>query len=188
MARTLDEMGKKCQSEGEAKNGPMKNWNSKMPEDNEKFISLTLRTRNSKKSLRMLARNWKHQWSPLCLARQARRVSMERPVVKPMTSNLLEERVYARCPQHMSTITNEAQPQRVGALLPMPSCLGIGGYPSGSRQGHPRYTGARSAGRPWVARTNAPRAKYRLNDACTRQHKTQVRPTNMVAEQVAATD
>ena len=24
---------------------------------------------------------------------------------------------------------------------------------SGSRQGHPRYTGARSAGRPWVART-----------------------------------
>ena len=32
---------------------------------------------------------------------------------------------------------------RVGALLPMPSCLGIGGHPSGSRQGHPRYTGAR---------------------------------------------
>ena len=28
-------------------------------------------------------------------------------------------------------------------------CLGK----SGSRQGHPRYTGARSAGRPWVART-----------------------------------
>ena len=26
---------------------------------------------------------------------------------------------------------------RVGALLPMPSCLGIGGHPSGSRQGHP---------------------------------------------------
>ena len=56
---------------------------------------------------------------------------------------MLEERVYARCPQHMSTITNEAQPQRIGALLPMPSCLGIGGHPSGSRQGHPRYTGAR---------------------------------------------
>ena len=57
--------------------------------------------------------------------------------------NLLEERVYARCPQHMSTITNEAPPQRVGALLPMPSCLGIGGHPIGSRQGHPRYTGGR---------------------------------------------
>ena len=33
----------------------------------------------------MLARNWKHQWLPLCLARHARRVSMERPVAKPMS-------------------------------------------------------------------------------------------------------
>ena len=41
--------------------------------------------------------------------------------------------------------------QKVGASSPIPSCLGIGGHPSGSRQGHPRYTGARSAGRPWVA-------------------------------------
>ena len=31
---------------------------------------------------------------------------------------------------------------RVGALSPMPSCLGIGGHPSGSRQGHPQYTEA----------------------------------------------
>ena len=31
---------------------------------------------------------------------------------------------------------------RVGALSPMPSCLGIGGHRSGSRQGHPQYTGA----------------------------------------------
>ena len=44
------------------------------------------------------------------------------------------------------------QQTRVGVLSPMPSCLGIGGHPSGSRQGHPRYTGARTAGRPWVAR------------------------------------
>ena len=28
---------------------------------------------------------------------------------------------------------------RVGALSPMPSCLGIGGHSSGSRQGHPQY-------------------------------------------------
>ena len=56
---------------------------------------------------------------------------------------VLEERLYARCPQHMSTTTNEAQLQRVGALLPMPSCLRIGGHLSWSRQGHPRYTGAR---------------------------------------------
>ena len=43
--------------------------------------------------------------------------------------------------------------QRVGALSLIPSCLGISGHPSGSRSGHPRYTGARSAGRPWVARS-----------------------------------
>ena len=58
-----------------------------MPEDYEEFISLTLRTWSSRKSLKMLARNWKHQWLPLCLARQARRVSMVRPVAKPMSSN-----------------------------------------------------------------------------------------------------
>ena len=51
-----------------------------MPEDYEEFISLTLRIKNSKKPLKMLARNRKHQWLPLCLARQARRVSVERPV------------------------------------------------------------------------------------------------------------
>ena len=32
-----------------------------MSEDDEEFISVTLRTRNSKRSLRMLARSWKHQ-------------------------------------------------------------------------------------------------------------------------------
>ena len=58
-----------------------------------------------------------------------------------------------------------------GALSPIPSCLGIGGHPSGSRQGHPRYTGARSARRPWVAHE-------------IRQHSTQCRYTpNMAAEQ-----
>ena len=86
-----------------------------------------------------------------------------------ISKKMLEERVYARCPQHMSTTTNEAQPQRVGALLPIPSCLGIGGHPSGSRQGHPRYNGEAVG-----AHTNAQRAKNRLNDACTGQSKTQV--------------
>ena len=67
--------------------------------------------------------------------------------------------------------SSQSSSQRVGALSPIPSCLGIGGHPSGSRQGHPRYTGARSAGRPWVAHG-------------TRQHSTQCRNTpNMVAEQ-----
>ena len=48
-----------------------------MPEDYEESISLTLRTRNSEKPLRMLARNWKHQWLLPCLARHARKASME---------------------------------------------------------------------------------------------------------------
>ena len=65
----------------------MKNRSSIMPEDYEEFISLTLRTRSSKKRLGMLERNWKHQWLPLCLARQARTVNMGRPVVNPMRSN-----------------------------------------------------------------------------------------------------
>ena len=44
-----------------------------MPEDCEEFTPLTLRTRNSRKPLRMLERNWKHQWLPLCLARHAKK-------------------------------------------------------------------------------------------------------------------
>ena len=50
-------------------------------------------------------------------------------------------------------LQQQSSSQRVGALSLVPSCLGISGHPSGSRQGHTRYTGARSAGRPWVART-----------------------------------
>ena len=57
-----------------------------MPENYEDF-SLTPRTRNSRKTLRILARNWTHQSLPLCLARQARTVIMGRPVVNPMRSN-----------------------------------------------------------------------------------------------------
>ena len=52
------------------------------------IISLTLRTRSSKKPLGMLERNWKHQWLPLCLARHARKVIMERPVARLMISGL----------------------------------------------------------------------------------------------------
>ena len=58
VARTLDEIGKKCTAAGEAK---MKSRNSIMPENYEEFISLTLRTRSSKKPLGMLERNGKHQ-------------------------------------------------------------------------------------------------------------------------------
>ena len=40
-----------------------------MLDDYEEFISLTLRTRNSKKPLGTPERNWKHQWLPLCLCK-----------------------------------------------------------------------------------------------------------------------
>ena len=97
-------------------------------------------------------------------------------------ATLLGECAYARCPHHRSTTTNTAQPQRVGALLPMPSCLGIGRHSSGSRQGHSRYTGERTTGRPWVAHTNAQRAKRTCHDAYSRQSNTRVfRQTNSVS-------
>ena len=70
-----------------SKHGHMKNLNSITHENCEGFISLTLRTRNSKKPFRMLATNWEHQWLPPCLARQARRASTERLVVNPLKSN-----------------------------------------------------------------------------------------------------
>ena len=46
---------------------------------------------------------------------------------------------------------------------------------------HGTLVPGKRGGRVWP-HTNAPRANYRLNDACTRQHKTQVRPTNMMSE------
>ena len=80
-------MGRNAKLKERDKYGPMNNRNSIMPEDYEEFISLTLRTRNSQKPLRMLARNWKRRWLLLCFARQARHVSMGRPVARPMISN-----------------------------------------------------------------------------------------------------
>ena len=50
-------------------------------------------------------------------------------------------------------VSVQSSSHRVGAMSLTPFCVGISGHPSGSRQGHPRYIGARSAGRPWVART-----------------------------------
>ena len=55
--------------------------------------------------------------------------------------------------QQSQQLQQQSSSQRVGALSLIPSCLGISGHPGGSGQGHPRYIGARSAGRPWVART-----------------------------------
>ena len=67
----------------------------------------------------------------------------------------------------MSTITYTTQTTRVGALLPMPSCLGIGGTQWGPGKGHPRYIGAvTTGGRGWPD-TNATNAMSRCNDAIT---------------------
>ena len=68
-------------------------------------------------------------------------------------------------------LQQQSSSQRVGAVSLIPSCLGISGHPSGSRQGHPRYTGARSAGRPWVARTQFSTADHSVRNTA-----------NMVAE------
>ena len=40
-----------------------------------------------KETIRNAGKNWKHQWLLLCSARQARHVSMETPVAKPLRSN-----------------------------------------------------------------------------------------------------
>ena len=66
MARTLGENGKECQAEGEAK---VVTWKSSILttyENYEGSTSSTRRTRNSRRPSRMLVRNWKHQWLPLC--------------------------------------------------------------------------------------------------------------------------
>ena len=72
---------------GRSKNGQLKNQNSIMLEDQEESISLTLRTRSSKKPLGMLEGNWKHQWLPLSLARHARKARKGRSVARLMISS-----------------------------------------------------------------------------------------------------
>ena len=59
-----------------------------MQEDYEEFNSLTLSSRILRRPSRMLARNWKHQWLPPCLARHAREASVGRPVARLMISSL----------------------------------------------------------------------------------------------------
>ena len=56
------------------RSGRMKSSISITHENCEEFISLTLRTRNSKRPSRMLARNWKHQLLLRCLAKLWRRI------------------------------------------------------------------------------------------------------------------
>ena len=73
---------------GRSIKGQLKNQSLITPEDYEESISLTLRTKSSKKPLGMQEENWKHQWHQPCLARLARKGTMGRPVAKLMISNL----------------------------------------------------------------------------------------------------
>ena len=73
---------------GRSISGQLKNQSSIMLEDYEESISLTVRTRSSRKPSRMQEENWKHQQLQPCLARHARKASMERPVARLMISSL----------------------------------------------------------------------------------------------------
>ena len=61
---------------------------------------------------------------------------------KPTTRVLDRRGVFGSSRQYRLSSAAAVQQIRVGAWSPMPSCLGIGGHPSGSRQGHPQYIGA----------------------------------------------
>ena len=55
-------------------------------------------------------------------------------------SNVDRTRTRMQQLQQSQQLQQQSSSQRVGALSLIPSCLGISGHPSGSRQGHPRYT------------------------------------------------
>ena len=74
MGRNLENNGKECQAEGEAKSGRMKSSILITHEHCEGSISSTLRTRNSKKPSRMPVRNWKHPLLLQCLVKLRRRI------------------------------------------------------------------------------------------------------------------
>ena len=63
----------------------MKSSISIMHENYEGSSSWTLRTRNSRRPSRMLVRNWKHRWLPLCLAKFLRTIRIV-GVVHPVKS------------------------------------------------------------------------------------------------------
>ena len=58
-----------------------------MQEDYEESISFT-EDMEFKEFIQNARKNWKHQWLQLCLARLARKTSMERPVARLMISGL----------------------------------------------------------------------------------------------------
>ena len=87
MARTLERIGKECLAEGEAQNGQLKNQNSIMPEDYEDFISLTLRTRSSRKPLRMQEK-METPMAPAMPCKTCKKSKHGRPAARQMISSL----------------------------------------------------------------------------------------------------
>ena len=71
MARTLEVNGKARQAEGEAK---VVTWKAPSGKRTKIARDLFLRTRNSKKPLRMPVRSWKHQLLLLCFVKLWRRI------------------------------------------------------------------------------------------------------------------
>ena len=60
---------------------------------------------------------------------------------------MLIARAHMQQLEQCQQLQQQSSSQRVGALSLIPFCLGISGHPSGSRQGHPRYTGGPISGK-----------------------------------------
>ena len=74
MARNLENNGKECKAEGEAKVVEWKSSVWRTHENCEGSLSLTPRIRYSKKPSRMLVRSWNHPLPLLCLAKLGRTI------------------------------------------------------------------------------------------------------------------
>ena len=92
----------------------------------------------------------------------------------------LEERVYARCPQHMSTTTNTAQPQGLALCSRCIPAWASEGTPVGPvKDTHGTLGPGKRGGRGWPT-TTAQRAKCRTHQTV----QNTCLPTNMEAEHV----
>ena len=97
--------GKARQAEGEAKSGRMKSSIWTTHENCEGSISLTRRIRNSKRPSRMLVRNWKHQWLPLCLAKFWKLMNLQDCVSEYVYQIIMKTVLQEKVKIHYSTTT-----------------------------------------------------------------------------------
>ena len=84
--------------------------------------------------------------------------SMNSRVEEVCLQNACMSNVHMTCPTPPKQRNHKGWRSAPDAILP-----GHRWHPSGSRQGHPRYTGDRTTGRPWVARHQ--RHNWRSQDA-----------------------